>query len=65
MTLNDLLNDYTDRPTLAGALGICERTVARYEKAGLPSLMIGGRKLYHIEAVAKFLKSREKKSRVA
>lgn len=59
MTSIDLLRDYTDRASLADALKCSERTIARYEKGGLPSLMIGGRKLYHLEAVAKWLKERE------
>ena len=59
MTIIDLLNEYVDRPSLAEGLHISQRTVARYEKRGLPSVMIGGRKLYHLEAVAKWLKARE------
>ena len=42
-TVTDLLGDYVDRPTLAEAWGICPRTVAAYEKQGLPSILIGGR----------------------
>ena len=60
MTITDLLAEYIDRPSLAEGLGISTRTIARYEKRGLPSLMIGGRKLYHLEAVAKWLKASEK-----
>ncbi len=59
MNIDDLISEYIDRPALAKALKCSERTIARYEKRGLLSLMIGGRKLYHIEAVAKWLRSRE------
>ncbi len=59
MTLEELTKDYVDRPKLAKGLRISQRTVARYEKRGLPSLLIGGRKLYNIESVAKWLKKRE------
>ena len=61
--MNDLLEGYIDRRTLARQLGITERTVSRYEAQpdGLPSLMIGGRKLYRIEAVKGWIQKRERR----
>ena len=59
MTLDDITKNYTDRPALAKGLKCSVRTIARYEKRGLPSLMVGGRKLYSLDAVAKWLKARE------
>ena len=55
----DLLADYVDRPTLAKAWGVCTRTIARYEKDGLPHLTLGGRRLYSIAGSADWLGSRE------
>ena len=63
MTLDDITKNYIDRPALAKALKCSERTIARYEKRGLLSLMIGGRKFYSLSAVSDFLKRREKESR--
>ncbi len=56
----DLLADYVDRQTLAKAWGVCTRTVARYEKSGLPHLSLGGRRLYPIAGSADWLRDREK-----
>lgn len=63
MTKTDLLQDYVDRQTLAGELGVTERTVWRYENQpdGLPNLMIGGRKLYRRSSVQAWLDAREDK----
>lgn len=63
MTLEDITENYTDRSSLAKGLKCSERTIARYEKLGLLSLMIGGRKFYSLSAVSDFLKRREKESR--
>ena len=63
MQIKELINNYTDRHTLADAFGVCARTVASYEKQGLPSIMIGGRKMYPIDGIAAFLKSREQDGR--
>ena len=62
-TVTDLLGDYVDRSTLAEAWGICPRTVAAYEKQGLPSIVIGGKKRYPINGISAFLKSREQDGR--
>ncbi len=59
MTITDLLAEYIDRPALAKALKCSERTIARYEKQGLPSLMIAGRKHHPLNGVAKWFKARE------
>ena len=63
MSLKEITKNYTDRVSLAEALKISPRTVSRYEKQGLPCLMIGGRKLYHMDAITKWLKERETQSR--
>ena len=59
----DILGDYVDRATLAHNLGISARTLWRYENQpdGLPSLMIGGRKHYRVEAVKAWLAKRERR----
>ena len=57
----NILVDYVDRPTLAAALNVSLRTIARYEcqANGLPSVMLGGRKLYRLESVHKWIEARE------
>ena len=55
----NLLADYADRFTLAEQWGTCTRTIARYEKQGLPHLTLGGRRLYPLAKVSEWLKSRE------
>jgi DNA-binding transcriptional MerR regulator len=57
-----LLEDYIDRLTLAEELGVNWRTIHRYENQpdGLPSLLIGGRRMYRLESVRAWLKSRER-----
>jgi hypothetical protein len=58
----NLLDGYLTRKQLAQALAVCERSIARAENQpdGLPSLMIGGRKLYRIDAVRQWLARRER-----
>ena len=58
-----LLEDYIDRPTLAAELGVNWRTIHRYENQpdGLPSLLIGGRRMYRLESVRAWLERRERK----
>ena len=66
-TTNDrpqnLLAGYVDRSTLAEMLECSERTVARYEDLpdGLPSLTLGGRRLYRLAAVKAWIESRERR----
>lgn len=62
-----ILDDYLTRDQLAAELSpagepISKRTIARYEAEadGLPSVMIGGRKLYRREAVRAWLAKRER-----
>ena len=61
-----ILDGYISLPDLAAALSVSERTVSRYEKGtdedpdGLLSTMVGGRKLYRIDGVRKWLKRRER-----
>ena len=54
----DLLADYIDRPTLAKAWGVCTRTVARYEKEGLPYTTLAGRHIYPIDGSSSWLRNR-------
>lgn len=58
----ELLEGYLDRATLAAQLNVSERTLIRYEgeRDGLPSLMLGGRRLYRLEAVRQWLQRRER-----
>jgi hypothetical protein len=57
----NLLADYMPRATLADQLGVCERSIARYENEpdGLPSTTIGGRKMYRLDSVRSWLAARE------
>ena len=57
-----LLEDYIDRLTLAEELGVNWRTIHRYENQpdGLPSLLIGGRRMYRLESVKAWLARRER-----
>ena len=61
MTIDMLIADCVGRRDLAAALNVCERTVARYEAQpdGLPSIKLGGRKLYRLSSVRQWLESRE------
>ena len=58
-----LLEDYIDRATLAAELGVNWRTIHRYENQpdGLPSLLIGGRRMYRVDSVRAWLERRERK----
>ncbi|MHC2298225.1 helix-turn-helix domain-containing protein [Rhizobium mongolense] len=62
MTGNDILSEFVSREDLATLLKISPRTIARYSTLpnGLPSLMIGGRAMYRLSSVQKWLESREK-----
>ena len=62
METGDLLKDYRDRPSLAKGLKTSERSIARWEDLpdGLPALMIGGRKYYHVPTVMEWLQRRTK-----
>ena len=57
-----LLEGYVTRSQLAAELNVCNRTVSRYENqpSGLPSLTIGGRKMYRLETVRRWLERRER-----
>lgn len=61
MTFKNILADYVNRPELAAALNVSVRTLSRYEilPDGLPSVLIGGRKLYRVQSVLDWVKSRE------
>jgi hypothetical protein len=58
-----LLEDYVDRATLAEDLGVNWRTIHRYENQpdGLPSLLLGGRRMYKLDSVRAWLERRERK----
>ncbi len=59
----ELLENYLDRGSLARQLGVSERTVCRYENQpdGLPSLLLGGKRLYRLDSVRAWLERRERK----
>lgn len=61
--MTGLLEDFIDRPGLRGELKITDRTISRYENQpdGLPSVLIGGRKLYRKSAVVEWIKRKERK----
>lgn len=63
MSDTSILNDFCTRPELAQDFGCSERTIWRYESQpdGLPSVMIGGRKFYRIQAVREWLNARERR----
>lgn len=62
MTANELLSEFVSREELAKLLKISPRTVDRYGTLpnGLPFLMIGGRKMFRLSSVEKWLAAREK-----
>lgn len=61
MTGANLLSDYLTQDQLAEALGVVPRTLRRYqnEPNGLPFTTIGGRRLYRLESVQRWLERRE------
>ena len=60
MEVGDLLKDYCDRASLAKGWKVSERSIARYEDLpdGLPSVLIGGRKYYHLPTAMAWLEGR-------
>jgi hypothetical protein len=63
MAMPELLENHVDRGSLARQLGVSERTVFRYENQpdGLPSLLLGGRRMYKLDSVRAWLERRERK----
>ena len=61
--MTGILQGYVDRPQLALELRVSPRTIARYEALpdGLPSTVLGGRKLYRVEAVKEWVAAKEKR----
>lgn len=57
------LKAYDQWHVAARKLGVSPRTLARYEHQpdGLPSIKIGGRKFFRKEAIAAWLKARERR----
>jgi hypothetical protein len=53
-----LLSDYVDRPALCRALKVPASTIAAYERRGLPSMMLAGRRMYRLSAVRGWLAGR-------
>jgi hypothetical protein len=62
MAMPELLENYLDRGSLARQLGVSERTIHRYENQpdGLPSLLIGGRRMYKLDSIRAWLERRER-----
>lgn len=58
-----LLTGYIDKATLAVELRTTPRSIERYmsEPNGLPSVVIGGRVYFRIDAVQKWLEARERR----
>lgn len=63
METEGILAGYIDRAALAEQLRCSEKTIARYEAVadGLPSVMIGSRKFYRVQAVRDWISKRERK----
>ena len=60
--MSNILENFVTRAALAADLNVSERTIWRYENLpnGLPSVLIGGRKLYRRESVLAWLAKRER-----
>jgi len=59
---NPLLDGHTDRDGLAKYFDVTTRTIMRWEKlgdGGLPRIALGGRVIYNIESVKRWLAKRE------
>jgi hypothetical protein len=59
---NPLLEGHTDRDGLAKYFDVTTRTIMRWEKledGGLPRIELGGRVIYNIESVKRWLAKRE------
>ena len=59
----NLLDGLVLRKDLAAALGVCTRTIARYETRadGLPYLSIGGRRYYRVASVQAWISAQERR----
>lgn len=60
--MDTVLEGYVTRLKLKEELGVCDRTMARYESQpnGLPFVPIGGQKFYRVDAVREWLAKRER-----
>jgi hypothetical protein len=59
---NPLLEGHTDRDGLAKYFDVTTRTIMRWEKlgdGGLPRIELGGRVIYNIESVRRWIAKRE------
>jgi phage terminase Nu1 subunit (DNA packaging protein) len=59
---NPLLEGHTDRAGLAEIFDVTTRTICRWEKledGGLPRIILGGRVIYNIESVKRWIAKRE------
>lgn len=63
-SISGILEGYIEKIELARELRCSERTISRYENLpdGLPSLSLGGRKLYRVSAVQDWIAKRERRS---
>jgi hypothetical protein len=61
-----ILADYMTPDQLARELGICKRTLDRWQarRSGPPRVTVGRRPLYRREAVAQWLRKREERSHI-
>ncbi len=60
-TNNPILEGHVGREELAKIFGVTVRTIARWykEKDGLPHILLGGRIIFNIESVKRWLAKRE------
>ncbi len=57
----DVLSGLLDRETLAKQLGgLCDRTIVRYERAGMPFIAVGALRLYDPVKVRDWLMTHER-----
>ena len=61
-SFKSILADYLTREQLAKQLGVCERTLWLWERAGAgpPISHVGSKPYYHFDAVRSWLKARQK-----
>jgi hypothetical protein len=56
---SELLEGYLNRDDFAADIGVCQRTVARYEEQGLPFIVVGHRRYYNKLRAMEWLTARE------
>lgn len=62
MTHEKILSEYIEEAALAAEFDVSTRTIRRYRNLpnGLPHVRLGGRILYHVDAVRKWIKALER-----